>query len=849
MSFFSYGELPSIKTRKALILLDFQNDFVRPSGAFHIPNTPEILENLPALAAAFRKVGDVIWVRSLYEAPQSLSDWNFGDRIVLEKEPPKRHAVPKTDVIEVGSDRDSPEPVDREAFLSGRSPICCVPASSGFQFPAPLLAAINPDHDTILDKTGYSALESKDLVLSFRTRFVTEVYLCGSLSNVSVYATALDAVRNGFSVTLIEDCLGYREFGRHREAMRRMADILGATGLTAQELYQELDWEETDSIARGPPQFKRPAGASIGLESVMDTLGVESEEPVHEDRHEDQNEDADDAPITLSEIASLTRLHRNTAGAARVPVQANKYVRARVRRPKRREPTPSAGAGTDEAPSHSKHTSTPNPHSNQSPKPKAIPNPNLEPAPKPNDAVIGEGDSRIVSELDISKDSFERIRNEVSWQKMYHMSGEVPRLVAVQGQIEADGSIPIYRHPADESPPLKSFTSTVDEVRVAVENVLGHPLNHVLIQLYRDGQDNISEHSDKTLDIVRGSFICNVSLGAQRVMVLRTKTSAEPKVEGESGRTTQRVPLPHRSLFILGEKTNMRWLHGIRPDKRAGDLKSPEEKAYGGERISLTFRYIGTYLNPLSNLIWGQGAVEKSQHAARPIVHGDREKTDLMIHAFGQENRSSMFDWNAVYGGGFDVVNFVTASPVRLTLSGDFVSDLRVCLGLSENGHRYELTDPQQMETDASNDSKRPIYFAPDGTAVHGDLAILKHLASKSTETAPAGVDVLKGGSHLSWTEDLLEDWREHCENNPGIAFSGGLRHWERTLDGQHYLGGAVFGIDDCGLWPVLREMVQTQGPFGARFTNLNQYYQRVEKRSIVKRILEESQSKRLEAP
>ncbi|KAJ5651794.1 hypothetical protein N7507_009220 [Penicillium longicatenatum] len=807
MSFFSINDIPRIKTRKALLLLDFQNDFVRPSGGLHIPNTAEILEILPPLAAAFRKVGDVIWVRSQYEAPQSISDWNFGDRIVLAKEPPKKHTMPQTEVIEVASDRDSPEPVDTEAFLSAQSPICCAAQTAGFQFPAPVLAAINPEHDKVLDKTGYSALESNDLVLSFRTRFVTEVYLCGSLSNVSVYATALDAVRNGFSVTLIEDCLGYREFGRHCEAMRRMADILGATGLTAEELYQELDWEETNAIARGAPQPKRPAGASLGIESVMDTLGVEADE-----QDEIREEDPEDA-FNIAEIASLTRLHRSAAGTARSPVEGKKQVRARVRRPKRR-PAPDAAEKTDDPPS----------------------NPPAEKVRKPDEPTIGEGDSRLVQELDIPKNAFERIRNEVSWQKMYHLSGQVPRLVAVQGQIEPDEAIPIYRHPADESPPLTSFTSTIDEVRIAVEKILGHPLNHCLIQLYRDGQDNISEHSDKTLDIVRGSSICNVSLGAQRVMILRTKTSSERKSETESGRTTQRVPLPHRSLFILGQKTNMRWLHGIRPDKRQENTKTAEEVAYGGERISLTFRHIGTYLHPTKNLIWGQGAVGKSQDTAHPAIHGNPEETERIVRAFGQENRLSEFRWNDVYGGGFDVVNFVTASSAQLTLSGDPVADLRVRLALGENGIRYEISDKPDMEVDVS-ETKRPGYIDSQGTTVTGDLAILRHLGSRPASRP--GVDILRGGSHLSWIEDLQLEWREHYASKPMEEFSGGLRHWERALEGQYFLGGTVLGIDDCGLWPVLWEIVQTQGPFDARFANLTQYYHRVDRRGIVRGILE----------
>lgn len=212
MSVFSFGDLPTIQTRKALLLIDFQNDFVRSSGALYVPNTSDVLEIIPQLASDFRRGGDVVWVRSQYESPQPTNDWNFGERVILAREPPQRKSIPQSDIIEVASDRDSPEPVDPEAFLSADSSSCCVPQTVGYQFPAPILATINTQKDTVMDKMGYSALDSPSLVLSFRTRFVTDLYLCGSLSNISVFATALDAVRNGFSVTLVEDCLGFRDF-------------------------------------------------------------------------------------------------------------------------------------------------------------------------------------------------------------------------------------------------------------------------------------------------------------------------------------------------------------------------------------------------------------------------------------------------------------------------------------------------------------------------------------------------------------------------------------------------------------------------------------------------------------
>ncbi|KAJ5626258.1 hypothetical protein N7510_002567 [Penicillium lagena] len=826
MNIFSFGDLPTIHTRKALLLLDFQNDFVRPSGALPVPNSADILETLPGLAAAFRRVGDVVWVRSQFESSQSTVDWDFGDRIVLEKEPPPPpKPEPLPDIIEAASDCDTPEPVDDEAFLSADPSPCCNPQTPGFQFPAPILAAIDRDQDTVLDKTGYSALESAGLVLSFRTRFVTELYLCGSLSNVSVYATALDAVRNGFSVTLIEDCLGFRDFGRHQEAMRRMADILGATGLSAEELTRELENDETEAIARrsrnAPPTKK--SIASAGIENVMDGLEVDAS-----DRIANNDPSPDREGRSLDDLIGMTRAHRGSSASSqpRVASEGKKAVRARVRRPKRRDPTPDSTI-TDGGSVAESVTST---RSVASTPPTEI----LE-------RKIGEGDSRIVHNIGLPPNAFERIRAEVAWQKMYHLSGQVPRLVAVQGQPNFDGAIPIYRHPADESPPLKSFTSAVDEVRIATERILGHPLNHVLIQLYRDGQDRISEHSDKTLDIIRGSFICNVSLGAQRTMTLRTKVSASASnKETEFSRMTQRIPLPHNSLFVLGEKTNMRWLHSIRADKRPDSEKSLEERAYGGERISLTFRNIGTYLNPTADTIWGQGAVSKTSDQARTVIHGDPTETERLIRSFGQENHATEFDWDAVYGGGFDVVNFVTTSSARLALSGDPVADLRVLLCLGENGLRYEVVPVGQDIGIADAPSKRPLYISSDGKMVAGDHSILTHLAKR--EPTRPGVDVLRGGSRLAQLDGLLACWREHRRrDDEKRLFDTGLEIWEHAVEGQHYLGGTILDVDDCSLWPIVREMAQIQDGFAAQFPHLYQYYHRVGKRGIVRAILEET--------
>lgn len=210
-------------------------------------------------------------------------------------------------------------------------------------------------------------------------------------------------------------------------------------------------------------------------------------------------------------------------------------------------------------------------------------------------------------------------------------------------------------------------------------------MNHVLIQHYRTGADYISDHSDKTIDIVRNSFIVNVSLGAQRVMTLRLKKdkslreqerlnktgspadsdSAQPQSTTDAQpppRPTQRIPLPDNSLFMLGLETNKTWLHGISTDKRPLATKSPSEQVHDGGRISLTFRWIGTFINPMNNTIWGLGARGKMREDAKPILDDTTEEgrkgAANLIWAFGEENQDPEFDWDKWYGEGFDVLHF-----------------------------------------------------------------------------------------------------------------------------------------------------------------------------------------------
>ena len=197
---------------------------------------------------------------------------------------------------------------------------------------------------------------------------------------------------------------------------------------------------------------------------------------------------------------------------------------------------------------------------------------------------IGAGDCRYCDTILSDEETdhmFEKLNAELetSWSQMFHKGGAVPRKIVIQCEKsktgEFSGMEPIYRHPVDEAPPTHSYTRIVKEIRNRIEDLLGFErgfLNHVLIQLYPDGESHISDHSDKTLDIKRGTPIINVSIEAVRKMKIKNK------IKGDDGtRKSDRIELQNGSVFVMGWETNRRFYHGINQDKRMDTLKTQAE--------------------------------------------------------------------------------------------------------------------------------------------------------------------------------------------------------------------------------------------------------------------------------
>ncbi|KAH6667019.1 isochorismatase family protein family [Plectosphaerella plurivora] len=856
--------IPKLPVRKALVVIDFQSDFLDDQGPLTVVEPAGFVDRTLRLASHFRKSSHVVWACSEFVKSRPVA----GESVLTSDEPVLAELSTlqrRSAKIQVDAD------VDPEAFLT-QGGAACVRTPAGSQVPSRITETFGP-RDTTFIKSHYSAFKSSQLLHLLRGRLITELYICGSLVNVGVYATAVDAAMYGFTTTIVEDCCGYISSSRQSSALEAMVEATGCDVVQSSSILGDVPSAQpqpqtrakTATLGRTPDlheelaalKLTEPGSSNHGPDSSASTaagptLEVDPEaQPVSRIKHAAK----DAGPSTNIGQSRKTQGTTHTSdekplAVPILPLADEKPEIAASKRPDGTKKALPAGPDRDNAPIAGQKDKI-----LSSPAAEDVPQPPLEPA------TLCEGDTTVILNVlppSIADSMFDKLRGEVKWQKMSHQGGEVPRLVAVQGSVAADGSMPVYRHPSDEAPPLLPFSPSVVAIKVEAEKHLGHPLNHVLIQFYRDGTDYISEHSDKTLDIVKGSYITNVSLGAERTMVFRTKrtdrdpstgaSSSPPPSEGNK-RKIQRARLPHNSLCRVGLKTNMRWLHSIKQDKRMDRDKSDAELAFAGGRISLTFRQIGTFLDSDNALIWGQGATSKTRDEAKPVINGQSDEMVAMLRAFGTENHSSHFDWEEHYGNGFDVLH-MSSSP-RFFYCSDAITNSRIRLTLAEFNISYakgSMTTSAADGGDAADHAAAAaatVKFMDNDTAktkVQGDLAIMLYL--DAVYGARASVSSPQPQSARTFTRfqqglGLLDKWRTADDPN---AIKKELLVWEAHAADAPFIAGQDPTLADFAFLPVLHDILQHFGPdLWSEFAALKTYYTEYMKRKGISDILVKS--------
>jgi alkylated DNA repair dioxygenase AlkB len=170
-----------------------------------------------------------------------------------------------------------------------------------------------------------------------------------------------------------------------------------------------------------------------------------------------------------------------------------------------------------------------------------------------------------------ASDTLAALIDEITWQQdsMNTPAGKIPfpRLTAWQGDPGA-----VYVYSGIRNIP-KPWTPTVLLLKTKAEAAAQTAFNSVLINRYRTGMDSMGWHADKERELGLEPVIASVSLGTTRTFDFRhTKT-----------RQTHALQLTHGSLLIMQGRTQLDWAHRV-----------PKEPEARGERINLTFRYVGS---------------------------------------------------------------------------------------------------------------------------------------------------------------------------------------------------------------------------------------------------------------
>lgn len=176
---------------RALLIIDFQNDFTPPDGALAVPEGDEVAERLNELAASDE-----------FELVVATRDWH-----------PPEH----------GSFEEH----------GGPWPAHCVQGTEGAELDPSLE---RHQVDVVVDKgqdpatEGYSAFERPALDELLRERGIDSLTIAGLATNICVRGTALDALANGYAVTV--DTEGSRGVDIEPGDTERALDELRQAGAT-----------------------------------------------------------------------------------------------------------------------------------------------------------------------------------------------------------------------------------------------------------------------------------------------------------------------------------------------------------------------------------------------------------------------------------------------------------------------------------------------------------------------------------------------------------------------------------------------------------------------------------------
>lgn len=171
-----------------------------------------------------------------------------------------------------------------------------------------------------------------------------------------------------------------------------------------------------------------------------------------------------------------------------------------------------------------------------------------------------------------SDDIFQTLLNQIKWRqdkmKIYGKEVNLPRKTAWYGDRNMS-----YKFSGIHLDP-EPWIPTLLQVKKKVEEIAKVNFNSVLLNLYRDGNDGISWHTDAEPELGQNPVIASVSFGGTRRFMFRHKHNQDLKAE---------IELVHGSFLLMAGVTQHFWQHQI-----------PKTSKQVQPRINLTFRVINS---------------------------------------------------------------------------------------------------------------------------------------------------------------------------------------------------------------------------------------------------------------
>lgn len=177
---------------ECLIVIDMQNEFLLDTGNFsknHVDNNI-LIKNVVNLINTFQDK-PVIFIKSEYESNLT--------------------GVPQ-DKFVVGTH-------------IGKKP-CCKKDTVGALIHSEILETFKENKDIIILKHWFSAFRDTNLHEILKEKQITKIYFAGLKTNVCVKFTIMDAIKHGYDIEIIDNCVSTTSIKTHLETIENIQGMI-----------------------------------------------------------------------------------------------------------------------------------------------------------------------------------------------------------------------------------------------------------------------------------------------------------------------------------------------------------------------------------------------------------------------------------------------------------------------------------------------------------------------------------------------------------------------------------------------------------------------------------------------